>query len=55
MEILQRDLKLKIDDFGQNLDLDKKIKSYYNLLDDYMIKRETLGVIHTDEFYQPYA
>jgi serine dehydrogenase proteinase len=55
MEVLRRDLRLKIDDFGENQKLDDKIRKYYNLLDDYMIKRGNKGVLHTEELYQPFA
>jgi hypothetical protein len=55
MDVLRKDLKLKIDDFGENPDLDKKIRGYYDLLDDYMIKRGNKGVLHMDRLYQPFA
>lgn len=54
MSVLRRDLKLKIDDFGEETGLDKKIRSYYDLLDDYMIKRGNKGVIHVEGLYQPF-
>lgn len=41
MEVLRRDLKLKIDDFGADEDLNSRIGAYYKLLDDYQRK---LGV-----------
>jgi hypothetical protein len=55
MDVLRKDLKLKIDDFGENPELDKKIRVYYDLLDDYMIKRGNKGVLHMDGLYQPFA
>ena len=39
MEVLRRDLKLKIDDFGADRDLNARIAAYYKLLDDYQKKR----------------
>jgi hypothetical protein len=39
MEVLRRDLNLKIDDFDENPELGAKIKGYYNLSEDYMMKR----------------
>ena len=39
MEVLRRDLKLKIDDFGADRDLNTRIAAYYKLLDDYQRKR----------------
>lgn len=41
MEVLRRDLKLKIDDFGEDGELNSRIGAYYKLLDDYQKK---LGV-----------
>jgi len=54
MEVLRKDLNLKIDDFKENPDLDKKIRNYYDLLDDYMIKKGDRGVLHTVGTYRPY-
>lgn len=57
MDVLQKDrhlLKLKIDDFGKNPELDKIIRKYYDLLDDYMIKRRYRGALHTDGTLHPY-
>ncbi len=55
MEVLRRELKLKIEDFGKNKLLDEKIWLYHNLLDDYMIRRENKGVLHIDKSYQPFV
>lgn len=55
MEILQQDLRLKIDDFGANPTLNDCIKQYYNLLNDYVIKRGNTGVLHTAGTYLPFA
>lgn len=46
MEVLRKDLKLLIDDFGTNQVLSTAIKSYFSLLSDYMVKRDTEGVVH---------
>jgi hypothetical protein len=56
MDVLQRDPKLKliIDDFDKNSELDEKIHEYYDLLDDYMIKRGNKGVLHTVGRYRPF-
>jgi hypothetical protein len=54
MDVLRKDLNLKIDNFGENANLDKMIRSYYDLLDDYMIKRGNKGVLHMDGLYQPF-
>ena len=55
MEILQQDLRLKIDDFGANPPLNDCIKQYYNLLSDYVIRRGNTGVMHTVGTYLPFA
>lgn len=39
MEVLRRDLKLLIEDFGENGQLDKPIHNYYRLLKDYVMRR----------------
>jgi membrane-bound ClpP family serine protease len=54
MEVLRKDLKLKIDDFCEDPILDRTIRDYYNLLDDYMIKRGNRGALHWSGSYQPF-
>lgn len=54
MEILRRDLRLKIDDFDSNPDIGTRLKDYYNLLDDYMVKRGNRGVLHIRDSYVPF-
>jgi Serine dehydrogenase proteinase len=54
MDVLNRDLRLIIDDFGAVLDLNREIKSYYDLLDDYMMKRGDKGILHVDGVYVPF-
>ena len=55
MDILRNDLKLLIDDFGQNPQLDLMIRDYYDLLRDYMSKRDCEGVVHTEYSYEPFV
>lgn len=55
MEVLRRDLNLKIEDFDKDPDLGKEVKSYHNLLDDYMTKRGNEGVVHTRGRYLPFG
>jgi len=55
MDILERDLKLLIEDFGQNPDLNDKIRNYHNLLVDYMTKRGNNGIIHVASSYLPFT
>ncbi|MBI2831164.1 MAG: serine dehydrogenasease [Chloroflexi bacterium] len=54
MEVLRRDLNVKIDDFGAKSDLAKCIKDYYNLLSDYMRKLDKTGVLHRRGKYLPF-
>lgn len=53
MDVLRKDLKLKIDDFAGDIEFDRKIREYCNLLDDYMMKIKCKGLLHMDEIYQP--
>ena len=52
MEVLRRDVRLRIDDFGANPDLSLRIKEYYQFLADYMTKIGVLGVVHGNGFFQ---
>ena len=54
MEILRRDLNLRIDDFDKAPILGDCIKDYYNLLADYMVKRGNTGVLHIKGAYLPF-
>ena len=53
MEVLRRDINLKIEDFGEDPELDRCIRAYYKLLRDYMAKRGHRWVVHTREHYRP--
>ena len=53
-EVLERDLKLEIDDFGKDQRLSFGIRNYYDLLSDYMIKRGADGVIHIPGDYRSF-
>jgi len=52
-DVLDKDLKLIIDDFGLDADLSRKIRSYDKLINDYMMKRGHLAVIHVYQNYIP--
>ena len=47
MEVLRKEINLKIDDFGDNVDLGRCIRDYYQFLVDYMRKMGIYGVVHT--------
>lgn len=51
MQILQRKLKLLIDDFGKDATLSAQIAEYQHLLDDYMAKTRQSGIIHVEGIY----
>ena len=55
MEVLRRDLNLRIEDFGQNKDLNDAIRVYCKLLRDYTIRLRHASVLHRRENYVPLA
>lgn len=46
MEVLRRDLNLRIDDLDDNKERSGIVKQYYGLLYDYMLRRRHGGVLH---------
>jgi membrane-bound ClpP family serine protease len=50
MQVLQDDLHLKIEDFGADEVLDRNIKNYHNLLQDFMRKNGKEYLVHTVGF-----
>jgi len=54
MEVLQKDLKLVIDDFGKDAAISLAVRSYHDLLSDYMVKRDSQGVVHICDQYRPF-
>ncbi len=54
MEVLKRDLNLRIDDYEQQPRLCASIRGYYNLLADYMVKRGANGAIHIAGEYRSF-
>ena len=46
MEVLRRDLRIKIDDLDAVPGLGKKVKNYYNLFEDYRMRRGGVVVLH---------
>lgn len=47
MQLLRRELKLKIDDFGSDKELTAKIREYHKLLFDYLGRLGQTSVLHT--------
>ena len=54
MDMLDRDLNVMIDDFGQHPRLTQAVRNYHDLLTDYMAKLQTTGVVHFGGLYRPY-
>ncbi len=54
MEVLRKDLNLRIDDFGADEAASSVIRSYHDLLSDYMSRRGTRGIVHTDSDYRSF-
>lgn len=53
MDVLTKDLKLQIDDFGQDADLARLIREYYRLLKDYQLRRgHVYMALHTEGRYE---
>ena len=46
MEVLEKDLNLRIDDFGSTPHISQQIRGYHELTSDYMVRRSSKGVIH---------
>jgi alpha-D-ribose 1-methylphosphonate 5-phosphate C-P lyase len=49
MDVLRKDVSLKIEDFGADDEKNKSIRDYYKLLTDYMMKLSTPVAIHVIE------
>ncbi len=54
MEVLRRDLNLRIDDYEADPKRCPAIRDYYDLLSDYMVKRTASGTIHMDGDYRSF-
>lgn len=53
-DVLTNELKLLIDDFGTNPARSKLIRDYHDLMADYMIRRNAIGVVHIADDYRPF-
>lgn len=47
MQVISNELKLQVDDFGVDQELNSRIRTYYKLLKDYMMKRSYSLMIHS--------
>lgn len=55
MEVLRRDLRVRIDDYDKNPQLGKTVKDYYNLFEDYRLQRGWVAVLHCPGRYMVVA
>jgi hypothetical protein len=53
MEVLRKELNLRIDDFGEDVELNQTVRRYHALLTDYMAKNRHRAVLQTREAYEP--
>lgn len=53
--VLEKDLGLKIDDFGNNPQRSDYVRSYSELNSDYMARRTSIAVVHTPNYYRVIA
>lgn len=55
MEVLRKDLNLRIEDFGADSKMSEAVRCYYELLSDYMVKRDYRGAVHMSNTFVPFA
>lgn len=55
MEVLRRDLNLKIDDLDDHPARRDRIKQYHSLLSDYLQQRQHQGMLHARGTFLPYS
>lgn len=48
MDVLTRDMRLKIDDFGADQELSDAIRGYHQLFEDYLAKRSIVMAVHVN-------
>ena len=51
MKILIDELNLKIEDYSEIPELDSLVRAYYNLLKDYIMREDRVGIVHTKEYF----
>ena len=55
LEVIESELKLKIDDFSEKSELANAIRMYQGLLTDFMSKNGLVGVVHQLSAFLPFA
>ena len=53
-DVLTNDLRLLIDDFGQDANRAMLIRDYHELVADYMVRRGVLGLVHVAGDFAPF-
>jgi hypothetical protein len=53
IEVLRRDVRLQIEDFGARPALNKVLRTYHRLLTDYKMRRGHRGILHWMKHYTP--
>lgn len=51
MKVIEADLNLMVNDFGRDAELNRRIRAYYRLLQDYMLRSRQTLVVHTNGHY----
>jgi hypothetical protein len=52
IQVLRRELKLKIDDFGGKKQLNQDVRAYHKLLFDYLGRLGQTSVVHTRDSFE---
>jgi hypothetical protein len=52
-DVLMKDVRLQVEDFGADTELDDAIRRYYKLLKDFMMRMRHSAVIHLDSKFLP--
>ncbi len=53
MEVLRRDLKLRIEDIDEHPDVENALDNYYELLENYLVTIRAKGALHTADMLVP--
>lgn len=51
IKVIENDLNLMVEDFGGDQELNRRIRAYYRLLQDYMLRTRQSLVVHTNGHY----
>ena len=55
MQVARDELKISVNDFGVDPKFAKKIRTYHNLLSDYLYHRELAGIIHIEGVFRSFG